>query len=263
MADKRLPEFEHTISNGSRVLQELINVAKANKLNVPHEGLKDLKGIVLIHSHKGAAVVGWEQGNGAAFKVLGEDADGTPVLSAPIPMLLQKFTVGLQLGYNSVFTMLAIYDDIVFDDMVRVDTAGMVMGKDIVLTGLQDIDTSTAANTYHSTSVHSMPADAAEAKVLKHTKPVRAITVSESFMVIDVSLYGGSLAVDVEKLVGVYGGGATVPQVLHGTVPMPAALVGPVAGLGKELAALRQAVDRSALFMQQANAEAAKLYSLS
>ncbi len=29
----------------------------------------------------------------------------------------------------SVFTMLAIYDDIVFDDMVRVDTAGMVMGK--------------------------------------------------------------------------------------------------------------------------------------
>lgn len=42
-------------------------------------------------------LLAWLAGNGAAFKVLGEDADG-PILSAPIPMLLQKFTVGLQLG---------------------------------------------------------------------------------------------------------------------------------------------------------------------
>eukprot|EP00198_Chlamydomonas_reinhardtii_P004576 XP_001693912.1 predicted protein [Chlamydomonas reinhardtii] len=190
MSDKRLAEFEHTISSGGRVLKQLTDVAKANKLNVPPEGLKDLKGIVLIHSHKGAAVVGWEQGNGAAFKVLGEDADG-PILSAPIPMLLQKFTVGLQLGYNSVYSMLAMYDDVVFEDMVRADTAGMVMGKDIVLTGLQDDVSSTATNTHHSSSVHAMPSDQEEAARLKHTKPVRAITVSDSFMIIDVSLYGG------------------------------------------------------------------------
>ncbi|KAG2433747.1 hypothetical protein HXX76_008109 [Chlamydomonas incerta] len=262
MSDKRLAEFEHTIHTGGRVLKELINVAKSNRLNVPPEGLKDLKGIVLIHSHKGAAVVGWEQGNGAAFKVLGEDAGG-PILSAPIPMLLQKFTVGLQIGYNSVFTMLAIYDDVVFADMMRVDTAGMVMGKDIVLTGLQDEVTSTAANTYHATSVHAMPADQAEANKLKHRKPVRAITVSDSFMIIDVSLYGGSLAVDVEKLVGVYGGGATVPQVLADTVPAPAGIKEAASGLRQELAQLQAAVDKSAAFLANAKVEAAKLYSLS
>lgn len=40
-------------------------------------------------------------------------------------------------------------------------------------------------------SVHAMPSDQEEAARLKHTKPVRAITVSDSFMIIDVSLYGG------------------------------------------------------------------------
>lgn len=30
---------------------------------------------------------------------------------------------------RSVYSMLAMYDDVVFEDMVRADTAGMVMGK--------------------------------------------------------------------------------------------------------------------------------------
>ncbi len=68
---------------------------------------------------------------------------------------------------------------------------------------------------------------------------------------------------DVEKLVGVYGGGATVPQVLHSTVPMPAALTGQVTGLRHELVALRKAVDAEAIAKQQAKAEASKMYGLS
>ncbi|KAG2438701.1 hypothetical protein HXX76_005247 [Chlamydomonas incerta] len=219
----------------------------SDKLNVPAEGLRGLVGIILIHSRKGAALVGWEQGRGAAFKVLGSDADG-PILSAPIPMQMQKFTVGLQLGYNSVYTMLCVYDQFTWTDLLRVDTAGMVMGKDITLMGLQGDYTPT-------TSIQPMPtlSDQAAPKAMR---PVRAITVSDSFMIVEVSVYGGSLSVDVEMLTGAYGGIATVDQVLAGTVPAPHELDLAVTAVRKELGQLGAAVTASEARVAAAKAEA-------
>ncbi|KAG2453431.1 hypothetical protein HYH02_001654 [Chlamydomonas schloesseri] len=216
-------------------------------LNVPAEGLRGLVGIILIHSHKGAAVVGWEQGRGAAFKVLGSDADG-PILSAPIPVLLQKFTVGLQLGYNSVHTMLAVYDQLTWMELLRVDTSGLVMGKDITLVGLQGEYTPT-------TTIQPVPGLGGDEAAHKR-KPVRAITVSESFMVVEVSVYGGSLSVDVEMLTGAYGGIATVDQVLAGTVPCPHQLDLVVTAVREQLGRLGTAVAASEARVAAKKAEA-------
>ncbi|KAG2484972.1 hypothetical protein HYH03_016269 [Edaphochlamys debaryana] len=172
-----------------------------------------------MHSHKAAAVVGVETGGGVAYGVLGHQEDGTPILSSPVLMKMSKVTVGLQLGYNSIFTMLAVFDQAQMDAIVSSHT-GTIVGRDMditaVLCGTANKETK-ATGALHRTSV-SMLDDTPQ----KPPEKMRIVTISDSLMVVDMSVYGGTLAVDDELMLKIYHEDFAPLTVLHGKTETPA-----------------------------------------
>ncbi|GIL73549.1 hypothetical protein Vretifemale_3692 [Volvox reticuliferus] len=105
-------EMIHVVNAISDTLQ------KKNKIKVPINSL-GYKGFLLLHSIKGAAVLGFERGHGMAFKVLETLPDGTMKLSPPVLVKTSKIAVGLQLGYNSVYSIMLLPSDEHLETLIR------------------------------------------------------------------------------------------------------------------------------------------------
>ncbi|GIL49572.1 hypothetical protein Vafri_5909 [Volvox africanus] len=99
---------------------------KKNKIKVPINSM-GYKGFLLLHSVKGAAVLGFERGHGMAFKVLETLPDGSIKLSPPVMVKTSKVAVGLQLGYNSVYSILLLPNDEQLEALIR--ETEVILGK--------------------------------------------------------------------------------------------------------------------------------------
>ncbi|PNH11777.1 hypothetical protein TSOC_001338 [Tetrabaena socialis] len=88
-----------------------------------------------------------------------------------------------------------------------------ILGKDIVITGLPKLEGSGTESSFHRTSVsiHEAPTE----------EPPTVLTVSDSLMILDLSLYGGTLSVDKEVMAAMYGPGVDPLDVLRGKVEVP------------------------------------------
>ncbi|KAG2491560.1 hypothetical protein HYH03_010129 [Edaphochlamys debaryana] len=211
---------DECLAEGAKVLSALIQAVESKHMSFPPGGLKGLKGLVLIHSKKGALGVGYETGSGVAINV-GYNDDGSIYTSGPVPLKLSKLTVGVQLGFNNVFTMMAVYH---YSQMEKLlSSAGAIVGKDINVAGLPYQHDNNIQNSKQITSITPLSGNADATQ-----QDIKVITVSDSYMVCDFSLYGGSLGVDKALLDEMYGGGVEAKDVLGGKVPTPEAFKGAV-----------------------------------
>ncbi|GLC68181.1 hypothetical protein PLESTF_000657400 [Pleodorina starrii] len=186
---------------------------KKNKIKVPISS-QGYKGFLLLHSVKGAAVVGFERGHGLAFKVLETRADGTLRLSAPVMVKTSKVAVGLQLGFSSVYSLLMVPDADQLEALLR--ETETIMVSDFEVSGYPGVN-SENITTFHKTSLSAINEGV-------HIKPA-IISVSDSLMLCDISLYGGTISVDREAMAAAYGESYCGPvEVLRGKVEVPASL---------------------------------------
>ncbi|KAG2438386.1 hypothetical protein HYH02_010841 [Chlamydomonas schloesseri] len=226
-----------------------VNDAKANKrLKVPMaSNALGYRGALILHSVKGAAVVGFERGHGFAVKVLGWNADGTPQLSAPVMVKLSKVAVGLSVGYNEVYQVVLFESStqmegiITEEDVVLVSgvVGGWVVdgccwvvqwGKEFDLSGYGRLDDEPANNSVHTSS---MSAVSDSMKV----RPV-TLSVSDSLMICDMSLYGGAMCVDSSLMKEAYGEAVSAHNCLQGKTETPEGLKSVMAAVTKGLGQL-------------------------
>ncbi|KXZ53399.1 hypothetical protein GPECTOR_7g1295 [Gonium pectorale] len=254
---------EAVLSDACRVLTTLRESARVGHIGFPVDALAAVEGFVLLHSHKGAALVGFESGHGAAFRVLRRGGGGTSeggaeggaeqagpeaggfALSAPVFVKLSKWAVGIQLGYSNVYSLLAFFHG---GQLERLLAGGkqIIVGEDFEVSGLPLVGQEPTQRTFHKTVMHgvdgSAEAAAASADITaalaSEAQEVRLLTVSESLMVFDLSMYGGSLAVDADLMDEAYGKGHAVLDVLHGNVLVPEHLKPLAARVAGEMAAL-------------------------
>ncbi|KXZ53398.1 hypothetical protein GPECTOR_7g1294 [Gonium pectorale] len=208
---------ETALREACKVLSNLCEAAQLGHAKFPAGALAAVEGFVLLHSHKGAALLGFESGHGAAFRVLrrgggGGAEEGGPeaggfALSAPVFVKLSKWAVGIQLGYSSVFTLMAFFH-------------GPQLEK-LLAGGKQRIVGETSMHSVEGGTGSHASASAASAGGSGGGADVKVISVADSLMVIDLSMYGGSLAVDTDMMDGAYGTGHVVQDVLNGNVEVP------------------------------------------
>ncbi|EFJ43154.1 hypothetical protein VOLCADRAFT_96687 [Volvox carteri f. nagariensis] len=184
---------------------------KKNKIKVPISS-KGYKGFLLLHSVKGAAVLGFERGHGMAFKVLETQPDGTNKLSAPVMVKTSKVAIGLQLGAyplaarfealraasdfascfcgswssigssaslpgdNSVYSIMLLMEDSQLEALVR-ETETII---DFEVSGYPGVN-SDNITTFHKSSMSAVN----DGFVIKPA----VISASDSLMVCDISLY--------------------------------------------------------------------------
>ncbi|GIL49569.1 hypothetical protein Vafri_5909 [Volvox africanus] len=191
---------------------------KKNKIKVPINSM-GYKGFLLLHSVKGAAVLGFERGHGMAFKVLETLPDGSIKLSPPVMVKTSKVAVGLQLGYNSVYSILLLPNDEQLEALIR-ETEVIL---DFEVSGYPGVN-SENITTFRKTSMSAVNDGL-------HISPA-VISASDSLMVCDISLYGGTLCVDREAMVEAYGTEYSAPiEVLCGKVAVPESLKGSMADI--------------------------------
>ncbi|GLI64661.1 hypothetical protein VaNZ11_007989 [Volvox africanus] len=200
---------------------------KNNKIKVPMNKM-GYKGFLLLHSIKGAAVLGFERGHGMTFKVLETLPDGSVKLSSPVMVKTSKIAVGLQLGYNSVYSILLLPSDEQLEALVR-ETETIIV-KDFEVSGYPGVNAENIT-TFHKASMSAVNDGL-------HISPA-VISASDSLMVCDISLYGGTLCVDHEAMVEAYGKEYSGPiEVLRGKVAVPESLSGSVAEINAGIAKL-------------------------
>ncbi|KAG2491559.1 hypothetical protein HYH03_010128 [Edaphochlamys debaryana] len=201
------------VCDGVKVLTVLQQSVNEKHFAFPPSALKGLQGLILLRSKKGAVGLGYETGNGIAVNV-GYNANGSMYTSGPVPLKLSKVTLGVQLGFNTVFTLMAVYH---YSQMEKLITVGGIVGTDINVAGL---DYQHASDTM--VNIVAGRGDGPTAP----SDEVKVVSVSDSFMVCDFSLYGGSLGVDKELLADMYGKDKDAMDVLAGRVSTPEPLKG-------------------------------------
>ncbi|KAG2438390.1 hypothetical protein HYH02_010845 [Chlamydomonas schloesseri] len=230
-----IERLKKKVNEAAKVLAHLRTSVEHKKNKFKPGALKAAKGFLLLHTHKGAAVLGYEAGPGIAFKVLGHEADGTPILSPPVVMSMSKMGVGIQIGYNSIYTLMAVYHESQLDMLVN-SHAGTIVGQDLDVSPIPF--KSDGAGNLHRTSMNALervsdtPADG--------IPKIKVISVSDSFMLFDWSFYGGSLTMEDDIMQKVYGMDIPPLSVLHGKVETPADLKEACARIAVDFKALSE-----------------------
>ncbi|KAG2438385.1 hypothetical protein HYH02_010840 [Chlamydomonas schloesseri] len=215
---------------------------KAGRVHAPPVAVaNDLKGFLVLHSVKGAALLGFERGYGLGFSVMEWLPDGSPKLSAPLIIKVSKLAVGMAIGYNEVFSVALLRDLSALESVA--EGSETIMGKDFDLTGMSKplTEGNVQGTNVQGTNVHktSMTAYVDEGKSAK----AHVLSVSDSMMLCDLSLYGGSMTVDKDLMSEAYGGVyGTNRDVLKGRVETPSSLHAAVGGI---TAGLRSIVRKS------------------
>ncbi|PNW76263.1 hypothetical protein CHLRE_12g541550v5 [Chlamydomonas reinhardtii] len=206
-----------------------VNEAKSNKrLTVPMaSNALGYRGVLILHSVKGAAVLGYERGHGFAVKILGWNDDGTPQLSAPVVVELSKVAVGLSVGYNEVYSVVLFESSTQMEALITDEQ--VVLGKEFDLSGYTKHPDDSNINVHKST----MAAFKDETKV----KPV-TLSVGDSLMICDLSLYGGAMNVERTLMKEVYGASASAHSCLQGKTETPEGLRTAMAHITKTLGQL-------------------------
>lgn len=203
------------VTESMKVLSLVGDAAKLGRVKVPSSPV--VKGAVLMHSVKGAAVLGFERGHGLLFKVLSEDVDGgPPQLSPPVIVQLSKVAVGLQLGYSSVYSLMLVDSSEQLELMAS--KSEVVLGRDLEFSGVPSASRNPAEATVHSSSMQTVNSYTGSRSI------PTVISVSDSVMVCDFSLYGGSLSVDRATMDDAYGKDVVPVDVLYGNVRPPEAM---------------------------------------
>ncbi|KAG2433750.1 hypothetical protein HXX76_008112 [Chlamydomonas incerta] len=207
-----------------------VNDAKTNKrLKVPMaSNALGYRGVLILHSVKGAAVLGYERGHGIAVKILGWNDDGTPQLSAPIVVKLSKVAVGLSVGFNEVYSV------VLFESSTQMETIiteeDVVLGKEFDLSGYGKFNDEPDNNNVHRTTMSSV-ADSMK------VRPV-TLSVGDSLMICDMSLYGGAMRVERDLMKEAYGASASAHNCLQGKTETPESLKTAMAQITKILGQL-------------------------
>ncbi|KAG2491558.1 hypothetical protein HYH03_010127 [Edaphochlamys debaryana] len=204
------------ITESTKVLTSLQQSVHQEAFGFPKDGLKGVKGLLLLNSKKGALGLGYETGNGIAINV-GYNDDGSMYTSGPVPLKLSKLTVGVQLGFSNIYTLVAAHH---YNQMEKLLSSGrdFIMGKDINIM-MYDYQHASKAAIQHA-------AGRGNDDILVPGDPVKVVSVSDSLMFVDFSLYGGSLGVDTELLAEMYSKDTTAMDVLSGRTTTPEPLKG-------------------------------------
>ncbi|KAG2433751.1 hypothetical protein HXX76_008113 [Chlamydomonas incerta] len=216
-------KLEKVLEDSVKSVGAVQDAVKSGRVNAPPVALVDeLKGFLVLHSVKGAALVGFERGYGLAFSVLEWLPDGAPKLSSPLIVKVSKLAVGMAIGYNEVFSVALLRDLSPLEALA--EGAETIMGKDFDLTGIsKPAEGNMASSNFHKTSMTAYVDDAKAAKA-------HVLSVSDSMMLCDLSLYGGSMSVDRDLMNDAYGGVyGSNRDVLRGRVELPTGL-GPAMG---------------------------------
>lgn len=208
------------LKEAKKAAETLVQAKSLNRIRAPVPE-KPWAGFLLLHSVKGAAVLGFERGHGLLFRTA-DYKDDAYTLSAPVFVKTTKLAVGIQLGYSEVFTLLFLTDEAQIRTLAS-ESGETIMGRDFEMTGATKNPGSQGAGERGHKETTLLAVDDG-----LHVKPV-AVSVSDSIMVFDLSLYGGTIEVDKKPMGEVYPKEegtelwVTPAEVLGNGVPVPEA----------------------------------------
>ncbi|KAG2433752.1 hypothetical protein HXX76_008114 [Chlamydomonas incerta] len=220
-------KLDQALEDAVKSVEAVQESLQARRLEAPATAhTNEFKGFLVLHSVKGAALVGFERGYGLAFSVLEWLPDGAPKLSSPLIFKVNKVALGMAMGYNEVFSVALLRDLSPLEALA--EGAETIMGKDFDITGMTKPvqgDYSGRENTFHETSISGLGDEAGAAKA-------HVLSVSDSLMMCDLSLYGGHMSVDKDLMNEAYGSVyGTNQDVLRGRVELPVGLQPAVGGI--------------------------------
>ncbi|KAG2491556.1 hypothetical protein HYH03_010125 [Edaphochlamys debaryana] len=213
-----MPTTHDCLAESVKVLDAMLESVSKKHITIPEDSFKDLTGIILLSSKKGAVGVGFETGTGVAIPI-GTNIDFSFAVKSPVPLKLSKVTVGVQLGFNTIYTIMLFKKEKQLIELVASPTT--IIGTDLNVNALIPYQkaSSTAVNIGAAGGTlygEGQPPDL--------DCPVKVLSVSDSYMLTDFSLYGGGLSVDTDLLEEMYGKKAEPDVVLDGhSVPTPEA----------------------------------------
>ncbi|PNW76262.1 hypothetical protein CHLRE_12g541600v5 [Chlamydomonas reinhardtii] len=218
-------KIDKALEHAVKAVGAVQDAVKAGRVHAPPVPVADeLKGFLVLHSVKGAALVGFERGYGLAFSVLEWLPDGAPKLSAPLIVKVSKLAVGMAIGYNEVFSVALLRDLSPLEAVA--EGSETIMGKDFDLSGLsKPLEGDLSGTNFHKTSMTAYVDEGKSANA-------HVLSVSDSMMLCDLSLYGGSMSVDKDLMDEAYGGVyGSNRDVLRGRVEVPAGLQPAMGGI--------------------------------
>ncbi|KAG2438387.1 hypothetical protein HYH02_010842 [Chlamydomonas schloesseri] len=190
---------------------------------------KGYQGFLIVHTKKAAIGLGYEHGVGMAIRVLGMHPDGSPLLSAPVVVSIKKASIGLAMGINTVYQVLLFEDSELLEKLISSPEA--IMGPEFEVAGLANVTKPDTSE--QDANKHKVYMSAIQGGVRIH--PI-SLSVSDSLMLVDASLYGGTLSTDWDLMREVYGGQTpSALDCLRGQVPVPLAAAATMLELGKSL----------------------------
>ncbi|KAG2433749.1 hypothetical protein HXX76_008111 [Chlamydomonas incerta] len=190
---------------------------------------KGYQAFLIVHTKKAAFGLGYEHGAGIAIKVLGMQLDGSPLLSAPVLVSIKKASIGLAVGMNEVHQVLLFEDSALLEKLISEPEA--IMGEEFEVSG--GANPAKPDLKEQDDNKHKSYINAIQGGVRIH--PI-SLSVSDSLMLVDASLYGGTLSTDWELMREVYNGHPPSGiDCLRGQVAVPAPAVATLAALSKSL----------------------------
>ncbi|KAG2491557.1 hypothetical protein HYH03_010126 [Edaphochlamys debaryana] len=208
------------LSEAHKVLVTMRESVDKRHMAFPPDSLKGLTGLVLVHSKKGAVGLGYETGQGVAVNV-GYNEDGSIHFSGPVPLKMTKLSVGASIGFNIIYTLMAVQTRAQLQQLIT--SPGAIVGKDINITAFIPYQHASQTAVNVNAAGGGMPPDM--------NNMIKVVSVSDSYMLTDFSLYGGSMTVDRDLMEDMYGRSVLPMDVLDGSIPAPVTLVDEMAEL--------------------------------